>query len=203
MRLLSLITAIFLISNAVSAQEAVMNDSHLEKATFAGGCFWCMQPFFDNTKGVKRTTVGYTGGQMPNPNYEEVSSGATGHAESIEIVFDPKVVSYERLLDIFWHNIDPTQVNGQFVDEGTQYRSAIFYHNDEQKHIAQQSKKALGLSGRFNKPIVTEIVPATTFYPAEDYHQKYYLKSTNQYNMYHDNSGRHEYEEKIWGQSAH
>jgi len=180
-----------------------MNDSHLEKATFAGGCFWCMQPFFDNTKGVKRTTVGYTGGQMPNPNYEEVSSGATGHAESIEIVFDPKVVSYERLLDIFWHNIDPTQVNGQFVDEGTQYRSAIFYHNDEQKHIAQQSKKALGLSGRFNKPIVTEIVPATTFYPAEDYHQKYYLKSTNQYNMYHDNSGRHEYEEKIWGQSAH
>ena len=203
MRLLSLITAIFLISNAISAQEAVMKDIHLEKATFAGGCFWCMQPFFDNAKGVKKTTVGYTGGQMPNPSYEEVSSGATGHAESIEIEFDPTVVSYEKLLNIFWHNIDPTQVNGQFVDEGTQYRSAVFYHNEEQKRIAEQSKKGLGLSGRFNKPIVTEIVPATTFYPAEDYHQKYYLKSTNQYNMYHDNSGRHEYEEKIWGQSAH
>ena len=203
MRLLSLITAIFLISNAISAQEAVMKDIHLEKATFAGGCFWCMQPFFDNTKGVKKTTVGYTGGQMPNPNYEEVSSGETGHAEAIQIEFDPKVVSYGKLLDLYWHNIDPTQVNGQFVDEGTQYRSAIFYYNDEQKRIAEQSKKDLGLSGRFNKPIVTQIVPAGSFFPAEDYHQKYYLKSTNQYHMYHDNSGRAEYEEKTWGQSAH
>jgi len=179
--------------------EDMQSNTHLEKATFAGGCFWCMQPFFDNTKGVIKTTVGYTGGQEVNPTYEDVSSGTTGHAESIEIVFDPKVVSYEKLLDLYWHNIDPTQVNGQFVDEGTQYRSAIFYHSDEQKRIAEESKKALGASGRFDKPIVTEIVPATTFYPAEEYHQKYYLKSTFRYNMYHDNSGRHEYEEKVWG----
>ena len=176
-----------------------MTNTHLEKATFAGGCFWCMQPFFDNTKGVKKSTVGYIGGHTNNPNYEEVSSGETGHAEAIEVEFDPKEVSYEKLLDLFWHNIDPTQVNGQFVDEGTQYRSAIFYHSPEQKRIAEESKKALGASGRFDKPIVTEIVPATTFYTAEDYHQKYYLKKTFQYNMYHDNSGRHEYEDKIWG----
>jgi len=196
-------TIILLISNIVSAQEAGMQGTQLEKATFAGGCFWCMQPFFDNTKGVVKTTVGYTGGHEANPSYEDVSSGQTGHAESIEIIFDPKVVSYEKLLDLFWHNIDPTQVNGQFVDEGTQYRSAIFYHSDEQKRIAEASKKALGLSGRFDKPIVTEIVPASPFYPAEEYHQKYYLKSTFQYNMYHDNSGRHEYEEKVWGNASH
>jgi len=201
MKFFSLIAIIFLIFNTVSAQEAVMKDTHLEKATFAGGCFWCMQPFFDNTKGVKKTTVGYTGGHLANPSYEDVSSGTTGHAESIQIEFDSKQVSYEKLLDIYWHNIDPTRINGQFADEGTQYRTVIFYHSDEQKRIAEQSKKALGLSGRFDKPVVTQIVPASTFYPAEDYHQKYYLKSTFQYNMYHDNSGRHEYEEKIWGKN--
>jgi len=179
---------------------ADMSDkSQLEIATFAGGCFWCMQPFFDNTKGVKKTTVGYSGGHMANPSYEEVSSGDTGHAESIQIEFDPKEVSYEKLLDLYWHNIDPTQVDGQFVDEGAQYRTVIFYHNDEQKRIAEESKKALAASGRFDKPIVTAIEPATTFYPAEEYHQKYYLKSTFQYNMYHDNSGRHETLEKEWG----
>ncbi len=176
-----------------------MKDTHLEKATFAGGCFWCMQPFFDNTKGVKKTTVGYTGGHMINPSYEEVSSGTTGHAEAIQIEFDPKEVSYEKLLDIYWRNIDPTQVNGQFADQGTQYRTAIFYHSDEQKRIAEQSKKDLRTSGRFDRPIVTQIVPASAFYPAEEYHQKYYLKSTGQYNMYHDNSGRPEYLEKTWG----
>jgi len=186
-----------------TAQESIMKNNHIETATFAGGCFWCMQPFFDNSKGVKKTTVGYTGGNVADPNYEEVSSGTTGHAEAIQIEFDPKEVSYEKLLDIFWHNIDPTQVNGQFADEGTQYRTAIFYHNDEQKRIAELSKKALGLSGRFNKPIVTQIVPASPFYPAEEYHQKYYLKSTNQYNMYHDNSGRPDYLEKTWGKEAH
>ncbi len=176
-----------------------MKDTHFEIATFAGGCFWCMQPFFDNTQGVKKTTVGYTGGYAANPSYEEVSSGTTGHAEAIQIEFDPSQVFYEKLLDIYWHNIDPTHLNGQFADEGTQYRTVIFYHSDEQKRIAEQSKKALGLSGRFDKPIVTQILPASVFYPAEDYHQKYYLKSTLQYNMYHDNSGRPEYEKKIWG----
>jgi len=156
-----------------------------------------MQPFFDHTKGVKKTTVGYTGGHTVDPSYEDVSSGTTGHAESIQIEFDPQEVSYEKLLNIYWHNIDP-KVNGQFADEGTQYRTVIFYHSDEQKRIAEQSKKDLRASGRFDKPIVTQIVPASVFYPAEDYHQKYYLKSTSQYNMYHDNSGRVEYLEKTW-----
>ena len=199
MKLLSLIAVIFLISNTASAQETAMKSISLEKATFAGGCFWCMQPFFDNTKGVKKTTVGYTGGHGANPSYEDVSSGITGHAEAIQIEFDQAQVSYEKLLDIYWHNIDPTRLNGQFADEGTQYRTVIFYHSDEQKRIAKQSKKTLGLSGRFNKPIVTQILPASAFYPAEDYHQKYYLKSTVQYNMYHDNSGRVEYLDKTWG----
>lgn len=180
-----------------------MKDAHMEKATFGGGCFWCMQPFFDHTKGVVKTTVGYTGGHVVNPNYEDVSSGTTGHAESIQIEFDPKVVSYEQLLELYWHNIDPTQVNGQFADEGSQYRTVIFYHSEEQKRIAEKSKRDLGASGRFDKPIVTEILPATTFYPAEEYHQKYYLKSTLRYNMYHDNSGRHEYLEKTWGHESH
>jgi len=176
-----------------------MKDTHLEKATFAGGCFWCMQPFFDHAKGVKKTTVGYTGGHVINPSYEDVSSGTTGHTESIQIEFDPAQVSYEKLLDIYWHNINPTQANGQFVDEGTQYRSVIFYHSDEQKRIAEKSRQALAASGRFENSIVTQIVPASAFYPAEDYHQKYYLKSTFQYNMYHDHSGRPAYLEKTWG----
>ena len=185
----------------VPARGDDMPSSPYEKATFAGGCFWCMQPFFDHAKGVIKTTVGYTGGQMANPNYEEVSSGETGHAESIEIVYDPTVIAYSKLLDIYWHNIDPTQVNGQFADEGTQYRTVIFYHSDEQKRIAEESKKALAASGRFDKPIVTAIEPARTFYPAEDYHQKYYQKNSLRYNMYHDNSGRVEFEEQTWGKN--
>jgi len=200
---IKLCVTLIMIFNIASAGEAVMQDKDLEKATFAGGCFWCMQPFFDNTKGVIKTTVGYTGGHVANPYYDEVSTGETGHAESIEVVFDPKVVSYAKLLDLYWHNIDPTQINGQFSDEGTQYRTVIFYHSDEQKKTAEASKKALGLSGRFDKPIVTAIEPADKFYPAEEYHQKYYLKSTFQYNMYHDNSGRPQYEERIWGKSSH
>ncbi|MDE2028464.1 MAG: peptide-methionine (S)-S-oxide reductase MsrA [Candidatus Omnitrophica bacterium] len=178
-----------------------MKQENLQKATFAGGCFWCMQPFFDHTKGVVKTTVGYTGGHVPNPTYEEVSNGQTGHAEAIQIEYDPKLVSYEKLLDLYWHNIDPTQANGQFVDEGTQYRTVIYYHNDEQKSIAEKSKAALAASGRFHGPIVTAIEPAATFYPAEGYHQKYYVKSPLQYHMYHDNSGREEFEEKVWGKS--
>ena len=185
-----------------SEQGVALKDPHLEKATFAGGCFWCMQPFFDHTTGVKKTTVGYTGGNTPNPTYEEVSSGTTGHAEAIQVEFDPKVVSYEKILNIYWHNIDPTQVNGQFVDEGTQYRTVIFYHNEEQKRLAEKSKEALDASGRFHQPIATQILPASTFYPAEDYHQKYYLKSAIQYNLYHDNSGRESYLEKTWGKDS-
>ncbi len=183
----------------VSAQEGNMNKNALEKATFAGGCFWCMQPFFDHLKGVKKTVVGYTGGHVANPTYEYVSSGGTGHAEAIEITFDPQEVAYEKVLNIYWHNIDPTQVNGQFVDEGTQYRTVIFYHTPEQQRIAEASKMKLQVSGKFDKPIVTAIEPAGPFYPAEDYHQEYYQKSPLRYNMYHAGTGREEYKEKIWG----
>ncbi len=176
-----------------------MNDANLQKATFAGGCFWCMQPFFDRIKGVKSTMVGYTGGHTVNPTYEEISNGDTGHAEAIQITYDPSLVSYEKLLNIFWRNIDPTAVNAQFVDHGTQYRSAIFYENADQQRIAEASKKELGASGKFDKPIVTEIVAASKFYPAEDYHQKYYQKSAMRYQMYHENTGRDEFKERIWG----
>ena len=175
----------------------------LEKATFAGGCFWCMQPFFDRLKGVKQTLVGYTGGHTQNPTYEEVSMGETGHAEAIEITYDPKETSYEQLLNIYWRNIDPTAENAQFVDHGTQYRTGIFYHSPEQQRLAEESKKQLAASGKFDKPIMTEIVAATTFYPAEDYHQKYYQKSPIRYKMYSDNTGRHEFTQQHWGKEAH
>ena len=180
-----------------------MEDVRLEKATFAGGCFWCMQPFFDRLKGVQGTRVGYTGGHSENPTYEEVCSGTTGHAEAIEIICDPAQACYEQMLNIYWHNIDPTVVDSQFADHRTQYRSAIFYHNQEQQRIAEESKKQLAASGRFDKPIVTAIVPASIFYPAEEYHQQYYKKNAFRYNMYHDNSGRHEFFDKIWGKGGH
>ena len=181
-----------------SSAYAEVSNPALQKATFAGGCFWCMQPFFDHLKGVKKTVVGYTGGHVANPSYEDVSGGETGHAESIEVTFDGHEVSYEKILNLYWHNIDPTQVNGQFVDEGTQYRTVIFYHNEEQKQIAERSKAALAASGRFDKPIVTAIEPAGPFYPAEDYHQKYYEKSSFHYNMYHNLSGREQYIKEHW-----
>lgn len=171
----------------------------IAKATFAGGCFWCMQPFFDRIKGVQGTLVGYIGGHVKNPTYEEVTTGRTGHAEAIEITYDPALVQYERLLDIFWRNIDPTVSNAQFVDHGTQYRSAIFYHDDEQQRIAEASRKNLAASGKFDGPIVTEIVPATVFYSAEEYHQAYYKKSPMRYRMYHDGTGREEFKLKFWG----
>ncbi len=184
-------------------QEKNMTNPQLQKTVFAGGCFWCMQPFFDRLKGVQKTLVGYTGGHTANPTYEDVSNGDTGHAEAIEVTYDPKEVSYEQLLNIYWHNIDPTATNEQFVDHGTQYRTAIFYENDEQKRIAQESKKQLGASGRFKKSIVTEITAASVFYPAEDYHQQYYKKSALRYKMYHDNSGRDEFLDKTWGKNGH
>lgn len=170
-----------------------------EKATFAGGCFWCLQPVFDRTKGVLSTAVGYTGGQTENPTYEQVCSGNTGHAEAIEVVFDPAAVGYEKLLDIFWRQIDPTALNRQFADGGTQYRTAIFCHGEEQKRLALKSKEELAASGRFADPIVTEIVPAPKFYPAEEYHQKYYEKRTLHYKLYRAASGRDRFIEKNWG----
>lgn len=181
----------------VRAQES--STTGLKKATFAGGCFWCMQPFFDRQKGVTQTVVGYTGGTVPNPTYEQVSSGTTGHAEAIQITYDPNLVNYERLLEIYWHNIDPTAKNQQFYDHGTQYRTVIFYHDDQQKAMAEDSKQKLAASGKFKKPIAVEIQPASVFYPAEEYHQKYYKKSAEHYEQYHEASGRDKFFKAIWG----
>ena len=169
-----------------------------EKATFAGGCFWCMQGPFDFLDGVISTTVGYTGGTLENPTYETVSSGKTGYAEAIEVTYDPEKISYEELLEVFWRNIDPTTRNQQFADKGSQYRTAVFYHNEQQKLLAEKTKKELDESGRFDKPVVTEIVPVSKFYPAENYHQKYYEKNPFRYEMYKKGSGRERFIEKVW-----
>jgi peptide-methionine (S)-S-oxide reductase len=192
--LLLLVSAVSETSDAGAASGA-----GLEKATFAGGCFWCMEPAFDKLEGVKAVVSGYTGGHKLNPTYEEVSSGTTGHAESIEITYDPAVVSYSKLLDVFWHNIDPTVKDRQFCDVGAQYRSAIFYHDEEQKRLAEASKKALEQTKRFPGPIYTEVVPATTFYPAEEYHQKYYQKNPIRYKYYRYGCGRDQRLKELWG----
>jgi methionine-S-sulfoxide reductase len=170
-----------------------------EKATFAGGCFWCMQPPYDGLPGVISTTVGYTGGHTVNPTYEEVCSGSTGHAEAVEILYDPARISYEELLDGFWRNIDPTAMNRQFADVGTQYRTAIFYHTEDQRLLAVASKEEIGKSGKFTGPVVTEIVPAGPFYPAEAYHQRYSEKSPLHYRMYQIGSGRESFIRQVWG----
>jgi len=176
-----------------------VSENKLEKATFAGGCFWCMQPPFDKLDGVISTTVGYCGGKEENPTYKQVSAGNTGHAEAVEVVYDPSRVSYVDLLNVFWMNIDPTQKDGQFADTGAQYRTAIFYHNEEQKRLAEASKKELKNTGRFSKKIVTEIVPATPFYRAEEYHQDYYKKNPLRYKIYRYGSGRDDYLVRKWG----
>jgi methionine-S-sulfoxide reductase len=172
----------------------------LEKATFAGGCFWCMEPPFDKLDGVISSTAGYTGGKEKNPTYEQVSSGATGHAEAIEIVYDPSQVTYAELLGVFWRNINPTQADGQFADRGPQYRTAIFYHDEEQRKLALASKGELENSGRFDQKIVTEIVPVGEFYPAEEYHQDYYEKNPIRYKFYRYGSGRDQFLKKAWGE---
>ena len=183
-------------SMAVAAEHAAKRTG---TATFAGGCFWCLQPAFDETSGVISTTVGYTGGAAANPTYEQVCSGTTGHAEAIQVIYDPSKVTYEQLVDVFWRHINPTTLNGQFADKGTQYRTAIFYHDQEQQRLADVSKERLAKSGKFDKPIVTEIVPASTFYPAEEYHQHYYKKNALHYNLYKIGSGREGYLKKMWG----
>ncbi len=170
-----------------------------ELATFAGGCFWCMVHPFDKLPGVKEVLSGYTGGHTVNPTYKENSSGTTGHAESIQITYDPSKISYADLLEVFWRQIDPTDAGGQFVDRGNQYRSAIFYHNDEQKRLAEESRDRLAKSGRFTKPIVTEIVKAGPFYKAEEYHQYYYKKNPIRYKYYRYRSGRDQFLDKAWG----
>jgi len=168
-------------------------------ATFAGGCFWCMEPPFEKLDGVSAVISGYTGGKEENPTYEQVSSGATGHTEAVQVSYNPKKVSYEKLLEVFWRNIDPTDAGGQFVDRGAQYRSGIFFHNEEQKTAAEKSKRDLTASRRFSKPLVTPVEAFTKFYPAEEYHQDYYKKSSVKYKYYRFRSGRDQFLDKHWG----
>jgi peptide-methionine (S)-S-oxide reductase len=185
------------------AEEKPMTDNDsLKKATFAGGCFWCMEPPFDKLEGVISTVSGYTGGHTERPTYEQVSNGGTGHAEAVEVIYDPAKVTYARLLEIFWRNIDPTVVNRQFCDVGDQYRTAIFYHDDEQKRLAEDSKRALEQSPRFGGKIATQIAPATAFYPAEEYHQDYYKKNPVRYKYYRFSCGRDERLEELWGEDS-
>lgn len=174
----------------------------LAKATFAGGCFWCMEPPFDNLDGVVSTTSGYAGGHTRNPTYESTSSGRTGHAEVVQIVYDPQKIGYEKLLEVFWLNVDPTTPDRQFCDRGSQYRTAIFYHSEEQKTLAEQSKQALAQAGKLKQPIVTQIAALTEFYAAEDYHQDYYQKNPLRYKYYRYSCGRDQRLEELWGKSG-
>jgi len=167
------------------------------RATFAGGCFWCMEPPFDELDGVISTTSGYIAGKTKNPTYEQVSTGTTGHTEALQVVYDPKKISYEKLLEVFWRNIDPLAANGQFCDLGSQYRSGIFYHDGNQKNAAEKSKNAI--QARFKQPVATEITAATVFYPAEDYHQDYYKKNPVRYKLYSHGCGRAQRLEEVWG----
>ena len=173
--------------------------SATSKATFAGGCFWCMEEAFDAVPGVVATVSGYMGGNTPNPTYEQVSTGRTGYAEVVQVEYDPKRVSYEQLLQAFWHNIDPTERNAQFCDHGSQYRSAIFYQGEEQKRLAETSRAALEKSKPFKGDIVTQIVPAGAFYPAEDYHQDFYRKNPLRYKYYKTGCGRAARLKELWG----
>src|SRR5215211_451868 len=168
-------------------------------AVFAGGCFWCIQPAFDKTPGVLKTVVGYCGGTEPNPTYNLVTSEKTKYREAIEITYDAAKVSYEKLLDIYWRQIDPTQADGQFTDIGPSYRAAVFYGNAEEKKIAETSKEKLASSGKFKKPIVTEILPAMKFWPAEDYHQKYYRENPERFEAFEEGSGRVSFKKDKWG----
>lgn len=192
---------ILMIATSASGESTQGNvsEQRFEKATFAGGCFWCMEPPFDKLDGVVSTVSGYTGGTERNPTYEQVSSGKTGHLEAIQVTFDPVRVSYAQLLDVFWKNVDPTQGNGQFVDIGPQYRTAIFYHNEEQRRMALDSRNRLQESRKFAKPIVTDIRPAMEFYQAEEYHQDYYLNNPIRYKYYRWGSGRDQFLEETWG----
>lgn len=190
----------FIIERRVEMEKAKIdiNDEKYEKATFAGGCFWCMESAFEKVDGVVEVISGYTGGKAVDPSYEEVSSGTTGHYEAVQVIYDPEKISYENILNVFWRQIDPTDSGGQFADRGSQYRSAIFYHDEAQKASAQESKEELEQSGVFGGAIVTEIIPAGEFYPAEEYHQDYYIKNPVRYNLYTQGSGRKNFLKKQW-----
>ncbi|MEC9483834.1 MAG: peptide-methionine (S)-S-oxide reductase MsrA [Halomonas sp.] len=199
MRLLTpiLLHAMFAISPAFAQEE---ESSSLAHATFAGGCFWCVEEAFDELEGVESTLSGYAGGEQETPTYEQVASGETGHAEAVRVSYDPRQVDYATLLDAFWHNVDPFAENRQFCDIGSQYRSAIFYHNDEQRRLAEQTRDAL--EQRFGKAIATQIVPADKFWKAEGYHQDYYRKNPVRYHFYKAGCGRTARLEEIWGEQA-
>ncbi len=180
-------------------KQAGQSTAKLDTATFAGGCFWCMEPPFDKLPGVVSVTSGYTGGTVRNPSYEQVSAGGTGHAEAVRIVFDPAKIRYEKLLDVFWRNIDPTAKDRQFCDVGHQYRAAIFYHSEYQRRLAIASREALEKNKPFKGPVVTEIVAAGDFYPAEEYHQQYYRKNPIRYKFYRTSCGRDRRLRELWG----
>lgn len=175
-----------------------MNNQMFQKATFAGGCFWCMVHPFDEIPGIEEVTSGYTGGEVPNPTYRQVTAGATGHTEAVQILYNPEKISFEELMEIYWRQTDPTDASGQFADRGSSYRPVIFYHNEKQKEIAQASKKKLEESGKFSKPIVTTIEKAKPFYEAEEYHQDYYRKAPVHYQLYNKGSGRAKFIKDNW-----
>jgi peptide-methionine (S)-S-oxide reductase len=193
--LLALLSGVFL----TQATDSVAKEAAVEKALFAGGCFWCVESDFDKVDGVVETTSGYAGGHVANPTYKQVSHGGTGHKEVVRIKFDPAKVSYEQLLDIFWKSVDPTDAGGQFCDRGDQYRTGIFYYNEEQKRIAEQSKAKLEKTKPFKDPVVTKIIKAEAFYPAEEYHQDYHDKNPVRYNFYRFTCGRDSRLEELWG----
>jgi len=187
------------VARPVNAAAPAANPDSFKRAVFAGGCFWCSEADFEKVEGVIDAVSGYTGGAGADPTYEQVSSGRSGHFECVQVIYDPAEVSYERLLEVFWRHVDPTDAGGQFADRGPQYRSAIFYQDDEQRRKAESSRRTLIESGRFREPIVTEILPLTAFYPAEDYHQDYYKKNSLRYALYRQGSGRDRFLAQTWG----
>jgi peptide methionine sulfoxide reductase msrA/msrB len=187
---------------ADSGNNKAYDETKLSKATFAGGCFWCTESDFEKIEGVVEAISGYTGGDEKNPTYAQVSSGVTGHTEAVQVLYDPEKVSYTQLLEVFWRHMDPTDAGGQFVDRGSQYRPAIFYHDQEQRRLAEESRQELEQSGRFDKPIATEIVALGQFYPAEAYHQDYYRKNPMRYKFYRFGSGRDQFLSKVWGKEG-
>lgn len=199
--LLLLTSLVLLAGGAKSKQDKLSIDqSGLSIATFAGGCFWCSESDLEKIPGVKEVISGYSGGHVDNPTYKQVSNGTTGHIESVQVYFNPKIVSYKQLLQAYWRHVDPTDADGQFVDRGKHYRPVIFYHDDKQQQEAETSKQHLQASGRYAKEIVTEIIPLKNFYPAEDYHQDYYKNNPIRYKYYRYRSGRDQYLAKIWGE---
>lgn len=199
MKLPSLLLAALLIGlQGIPELRAEVSSAATKSAVFAGGCFWCIQPAFDKAPGVIKTVVGYSGGTEPNPTYQLVGTEKTQYRESIEVTYDPAKISYDQLLEIYWRQINPTQSDGQFTDVGLSYRAAIFVANDNERKTAEASKAKLAKSGRFEKPIVTEILPAMKFWPAEEYHQKYYQTNTEHFEAFEEGSGRKAFEQKKW-----